>query len=102
MLQKADTGTRAVIDLWVADSATPESRAKPDNARELQIWMQTGGTAPATTAAMALQGTATSMPHSIAFDLADIGKAVWFAFRWMGKNNHPGPWSDFYSEIIPG
>jgi len=31
----------------------------------------------------------------------DIGKTVWFAFRWSGKNDKPGPWSDFYSQVIP-
>ena len=42
------------------------------------------------------------MPYRADFEPADVGKRVFFAFCWIGKNNHPGPWSPVVSHVIPG
>ena len=36
------------------------------------------------------------------FDPEDVGKTVYLVFRWIGKNNQPGPWSQIVSRLIPG
>ena len=102
MLQKADVGTRGIVRLFIADSTTPESLAKPSNARAVEIWEQVGGTAPTDPETMHYLGAESRQPYRADFEVTDIGKPVWFAFRWMGKNNEPGPWSAFYQQIIPG
>ncbi len=102
MLQKSDTNTRGAIQLFIADSATPESRAKPANVRCVEIYEQIGGTAPTDQSKMTMLGSETRMPYHATFDPEDFGKPVWFAFRWIGKNNERGPWSAIYAMVIPG
>ena len=102
MLQEVDQTTRAILRLYIADSTTPESRAKPANARCVEIREQIGGTAPVDPETMAFLAMESRMPYRADFDATDVGKTVWFAFRWIGKNNQPGPWSGVVSEIIPG
>jgi len=42
-----------------------------------------------------------TIPCRVEFAVPDIGETVWFAFRWVGHNGKAGPWSDFYSQVIP-
>jgi hypothetical protein len=51
---------------------------------------------------MAFLALETRVPYRADFEPADVGKPVFFAFRWMGKNNQPGPWSPVCSQVIPG
>ena len=57
--------------------------------------------APADPEAMAFLAMDTRTPCRADFPIPDIGKAVWFAFRWVGQNKQAGPWSDFCSEVVP-
>lgn len=102
MLQEVDQSSRAILRLYIADSDTPESRSKPANARCVEIREQIGGTAPATPDEMDFLAQESRMPYRADYDAADVGKKVWLAFRWMGKNNQPGPWSAIYEQVIPG
>ena len=50
---------------------------------------------------MPLLAMVTRIPYRVEFAVPDIGKTVWFAFRWAGKNGKTDPWSDFCSQDIP-
>ena len=76
--------------------------AKPPGALGLEIREQIGGTAPTNPETMPLLAVVTRIPYRVDFAIPDVGKTVWFAFRWAGRNGKAGPWSDFYSQIIPG
>ena len=101
MLQKSDISMRGCIDLFIADITTPESRAKPGNVRVVEIWEKIGGPAPTDHTQMQLLGSESRMPYRATFEEEDYGKPVWFIFRWIGKNNQPGPWSVIYALVIP-
>ena len=51
---------------------------------------------------MAFLALETRMPYRADFEPGDVGKTVFFAFRWIGKKNHPGPWIPVVSNVIPG
>lgn len=102
LLVEADTSTRATLRLDCADSATPQSRAKPAGAIGMHICEQIGGTAPVDPEQMEFLALATRIPFTVHFDAGDVGKTVYFALRWDGKNGQPGPWSQIYSAVIPG
>ncbi len=101
VLQEVDASTRCILRLFITDSETPESRAKPANARCVEIREQIGGTAPVNPETMDFLAMESRMPYRADFDAADAAKTVWFAFRWIGKNNQPGPWSTIYEKAIP-
>lgn len=101
MLLKVDSGTRGLLRYFIADSTTPNRRAKPDNVRCMEIRQQIGGTAPVNPEEMDYLALASRTPYLVHFEPEDVGKPVYFAFRWIGKNNVPGPWSMIYSKLIP-
>ncbi len=102
MLQEVDSSTRSILRIFIADSTTPESRAKPSNARCVEIREQIGGTAPTDPEAMDFLAMESRMPYRADFATGDIGKTVYLVLRWIGKNNQPGPWSQIYSVMVPG
>ena len=102
LLVETDTSIRATLRLICADSETPTSRAKPAGVLGMQIREQIGGTAPVDPETMQFLALATRIPFTVHFDAGDVGKTVYFALRWDGKNGQPGPWSQIYSAVIPG
>jgi hypothetical protein len=35
------------------------------------------------------------------FDLSDVGKNVFYRFRWVNTRNQPGEWSEVVQATIP-
>ncbi len=101
-LAKVDTSTRTILRLFVANSPTPDTLAKPANARCVEIREQIGGTEPVDPETMAFLAMESRMPYRADYQVTDIGKTVFLAFRWIGKNNQPGPWSGIFHATIPG
>ncbi len=102
VLPRTDTSTRAILRLFFADATTPETKAKPPGVQSCEIREQIGGTAPVNPNAMAFLAIETRTPYRADFDAGDVGKTVYFAFRWLNTKGQPGPWSQIYSAIIPG
>ena len=100
-LQKLDVSTRAIIRLFFADSTTPDKRAKPAGVHGCDIREQTGGTAPTDPEAMAQVAIETRTPYRADYEITDIGKTVYFALRWLSTRGDPGPWSAFFSAVVP-
>ena len=67
---ETDTSTRATLRLDCADSATPQSRAKPAGAIGMHICEQIGGTAPVDPEQMEFLALATRIPFTAHFDVA--------------------------------
>jgi hypothetical protein len=85
--------TPGVQHLRFADSATPDSRAKPFGAAALQLFVAVG-TAPATDPAAAdFRGAYTRNPVEIPFAAADDGKVATYFARWASAKGDVGPWS---------
>lgn len=100
-LARIDTSTRAILRLFIVDSTTPESRAKPPGVKGCEIREQVGGTAPTDPEAMTFLAIETRPPYRADFDAADVGKTVYFALRWMNNRGETGPWSQIFSAVIP-
>ncbi|MBC8096333.1 MAG: hypothetical protein H7Y43_11015 [Akkermansiaceae bacterium] len=52
--------------------------------------------------AMAFLAIETRTPYRADFEAGDVGKTVYFAFRWLNTKGQPGPWSQIYSAVVPG
>jgi hypothetical protein len=102
MLQKVDSSTRAILRLFFADSATPTKRQKPTGVMYCEIREQIGGTAPVNPETMTFLAAETRSPYRADFDAMDVGKPVWFVLRWVNTRGESGPWSEIFSEIVPG
>ena len=100
-LQKADVSTRAIVRLFIADSTTPDRRAKPAGVQGAEIREQIGGTAPVNPETMAFLAVETRPPYRADFEATDIGKTVYFALRWQNTRGETGPWSQIFSAVIP-
>lgn len=100
-MQKIDTSSRLILRLFFADSATPDKRAKPAGVHGCDIRQQIGGTAPTDPAAMHQVAMETRSPYRADYDVADIGKTVYFALRWLNTRGEPGPWSEFFTAVVP-
>jgi hypothetical protein len=101
-LTRVDTSTRAILRLFFVDSTTPDSKAKPPGVQSVEIREQIGGTAPTDPNTMAFLAIETRAPYRADFEATDIGKTVYFAFRWLNTKGQPGPWSQIFNAVIPG
>ena len=76
-----------------ADSTTPDSKAKPFGASELQLFraVTTADAAPLSEAEF--YGKFTRNPVAVQFDEADDGKIATYYARWASARGEVGPWS---------
>ena len=84
------------------DAHSPGRKAKPQGVAFAEIRFQVGGTMPTDPNAMtplAMEGRA---PYRADFDTEDIGKTVYYVLRWVNSRGEAGPWSPFYSAVVPG
>ena len=102
MFQKVDTSVRGVLNIFVADSTTPEKRAKPAGVGMCEFREQIGGTAPVDPNAMPFLASVGRTPYAVNFEPTDVGKAVYFAVRWVSTTGATGPWSAVIPALIPG
>lgn len=83
------------------DSATPDSRRKPDNAFGCDIWYKIGGDAPVDIEKDCEQAAIDrSSPYLLQFDGTDGGKTVYYALRWIGLDGSKGAWSPILTATI--
>lgn len=79
--------------LRYADSATPDSKAKPFGASELQLFRAIGTAENAPLADAKFYAKVTRNPVVVAFDEADDGKVATYYARWASVRGEVGPWS---------
>lgn len=85
--------TPGVQMLRYADMATPDSRAKPFGASELQLFVVKGTVENAPLADARFYGKFTRNPIEVLFDEADDGKIATYYGRWASVRGEVGPWS---------
>ena len=102
VMSRVDTSTRCILRLFFADATTPDTKAKPPGVQGCEVREQIGGTAPTNPETMAFLAIETRAPYRADFEATDVGKAVYFAFRWLNTKGQPGPWSQIYSAMVPG
>ena len=101
-LQKVDSSSRAILRLFFVDSATPTKRVKPDGVMYCEIREQIGGAAPVNPDTMAFLASETRTPYRADFEPEEVGKTVYFALRWVNTRGEHGPWSEIFTEVVPG
>lgn len=85
------------------DSATPNSRAKPEGMLGCEIWVSVLPVAdavpndPATFAFLALD---TATPYLAQYGGPDGGKNAHYILRWVSPRGDKGPWSETFSTTI--
>lgn len=85
----------------VVDSET-KKKGKPAGVHGFEIWRKVGGEPPADDNDYTYVTTDTNSPHTIEYGLADVGKKVYYRFRWVNSKGQAGPWSDPVSAIVMG
>ncbi len=100
-LTKIDTSTRSILRLFFADSATPQTKAKPAGVALCEIRQQIGGTAPTTPTAMQTLALEGRTPYRSDYEPEEVGAKVWLALRWVNTRGEPGPWSEIFAAVVP-
>jgi hypothetical protein len=75
-------------------------RAKPEGVHGCEIYMKKGGDPPVDDSEFTFFGTDTKTPAVIDFDMADIGKTVYYQLRWVNTVSVRGPWSQEVSAVV--
>lgn len=76
-----------------SDTTTPDSRAKPFGASELQLFLAVGDTEPAPISDAQFYGKFTRNPIGVDFSETDDGKMATYYARWASVRGETGPWS---------
>jgi hypothetical protein len=79
--------------LRYSDSSTPDSRARPFGASELQLFLGIGTEEPAPLSACQFYGKFTRNPIEVSFSENDDGKLATYYSRWASPRGQVGPWS---------
>jgi hypothetical protein len=83
-------------------AGTLTGRAKPPKVHGYEVWRKIGGDPPASDDDWTYVNFSSRSPLVIDYPLTDVGKTVYYRFRWVNTRNQPGPWSEgFVSAIIP-
>ena len=75
------------------DSLTPDKRAKPFGATELQLFVHIGETSVSDPELAKFVGKFTKNPVVVSFDASDNGKQATYFARWASRRGETGPWS---------
>lgn len=76
-----------------SDSLTPDSRAKPFGASELQLYRAVTDSENVTFADAEFYGKFTRNPIGVEFSMDDNQKVATYWARWASKKGEVGPWS---------
>lgn len=86
----ATPGTQTIV---YADSTTPDKKARPFGASELQLFMGLTEDGEATLAQAQFVGKFTRNPITVDFTEAQDGLVATFYARWASVRGETGPWS---------
>ena len=100
-----DTSNRQRHLLKYRDSASSESRARPEYASGCEIWCAitaAGTPAPADEAAYRNLGVNSASPFAVQYTMAEGGKNAHYLLRWVTREGEKGPWSETLTATITG
>ncbi|MDR0348887.1 MAG: hypothetical protein LBH90_05260 [Tannerella sp.] len=83
-------------------SGTLTGKVKPLKVYGYEVWRKVGGEPPADDSEYTYFCLSTRSMTVIDYPMTDVGKMVYYRFRWVNTRNQPGPWSEGYiSAVIP-
>ncbi|MDR0348889.1 MAG: hypothetical protein LBH90_05270 [Tannerella sp.] len=98
---EVDTSTHQQHRIRVK-SGTLTGKTKPQKVHGYEVWRKIGGNPPADDSEYTYVCLSTRSLTVIDYPLTDVGKMVYYRFRWVNTRNQPGPWSEGYlSAVIP-
>jgi hypothetical protein len=69
-------------------------RSKPEHAKGFEVWRKVGGDPPATDSDWSYVNFSSRSSMVINYPQEDVGKIVYYRFRWINTRNQPGPWNE--------
>lgn len=90
------------IECRVADSATPDSSAKPRGVIGAQVFVSTAANPPTDVTTWRFAGFATRRTFTLDFDGDEAGKVAHVAMRWQTRRGDVSPWSATQSTFVVG
>jgi hypothetical protein len=73
----------------------------PEGVSGLETWRHIGAEMPTDDSGFAYLSASTTTSLTVEYPLAEVGKNVWYRFRWINARNQPGPWSEIICAVIP-
>ena len=99
---RADTSVRQRHTLHVIDTEEVHPRGGlPTGVAAFETWRYEGDTIPTDDSTFTYVATSTTTTLVVDYTLAEVGKTVWYRFRWLNARSQPGPWSEIISAVIP-
>jgi len=95
-----DTGQKLRHEISWRDSATPDSRARPQGVFGCQIFYKIGGDAPVDVKECEEAAVDRNSPYTMEFEGADGGKTCWYLLRWIMNSGEKGAISPLLSATI--
>jgi hypothetical protein len=87
----------SVVD---SDEITPRG-GLPKYAHGFETWHHVGDEPPTKDSDFTYLNFSSTTTIKVFFDLADVGKNVFYRFRWVNARNMPGEWSEMVQATIP-
>ena len=100
-----DTSKRQRHLIKYRDTASSESRARPEYASGCEIWCAITAAAtpaPADETAYRNLGVNSASPFTVQYTMAEGGKNAHYLLRWVTKDGEKGPWSETLTATITG
>jgi hypothetical protein len=69
-------------------------KAKPPKVHGYEVWHKVGGDPPASDAEWTYVNFSSRSPLIVDYPQTEVGKTVYYRFRWVNTRNQPGPWSE--------
>jgi hypothetical protein len=82
-------------------TGTLTGKSKPPKVHGFEVWRKVGGAPPASDAEWVYVNLSSRSPLLINYPQTEVGKTVYYRFRWVNSRNQPGPWSEIRNAIIP-
>ena len=77
-------------------------KAKPPKVHGFEVWSKVGGDPPASDSEWTYVNFSSRSPLVIDYPQTEVGKTVYYRFRWVNTRNQPGPWSEGYVSAVIG
>jgi hypothetical protein len=91
---EVDTSTHQQHTLRVK-AGNLTGKSKPDTTiNGFEVWRKVGGDAPATDEEWTYVDFSSRSTLIVKYPLIDVGKTVYYRFRWVNTRNEKGPWSE--------
>jgi hypothetical protein len=81
-------------------TGTLTGKAKPAKVHGFEVWHKVGGDPPASDGEWVYANFSSRSPLLINYPQTDVGKTVYYRFRWVNNRNQPGPWSEGYVSAV--